>query len=287
MDFNVLSTQNWSRAFSIWIEDIQVVCHPVVVAPFQLQYSILRKVRALVRYPALVVVMLFCLHCTRPQAAPEVPPSPEAALPEPPPMEMTAGRVYTETGQASWYGGDDGFAGRPTANGESFNPSDLTCAHRTLPFGTRLEVRNLTTGKHTIVRVNDRGPFLRGRILDVSEKAAKALGIQETGTARVWIRTVDAKGKPAPVDPSAVQGDPYTIQVAALANPGNIARLSQELQSAIGPVSLVEAQTKGGVTIKRVRVGTYAHLEQAQKAAEEIAKIFKGQGLEPFITREN
>jgi len=287
MDFNVLSTQNWSRAFSIWIEDIQVVCQPVVTAPFQLQYSILRKVRALVRYPALVVVMLFCLHCTRPQAAPEVLPTPEASLPDAPPMEVTAGRVYTETGQASWYGGDDGFAGRPTANGECFNPSDLTCAHRTLPFGTRLEVRNLATGKHTIVRVNDRGPFLRGRILDVSEKAAKALGIQDTGTARVRIRTVDAKGKPSPVDPAAVQGDPYTIQVAALANPGNIARLSQELQSAIGPVSLQEAQTKGGVTIKRVRVGTYARLEQAQKAAEEIAKVFKGQGLEPFITREN
>ena len=291
MDFNVLSTQNWSRAFSIWIEDIQVVCQPVVTAPFQLQHSILRKFRALVRYPALVVVMLFCLHCTRPQAAPELVPTPDAApdaaLAEAVPTELTPGHIYTESGQASWYGGDDGFAGRPTANGETFDPSDLTCAHRTLPFGTRLEVRNLATGKHTIVRVNDRGPFLRGRILDVSEKAAKALGIQETGTARVRIRTVDAKGKPVPVDPAVLQGDPYTIQVAALSNPGNIARLSQELQSAIGPVSLLEAQTKGGVTIKRVRVGSYDRLEQAQKAAEEIAKVFKGQGLEPFITREH
>ena len=70
MDFNVLSTQNWSRAFNIWIEDIQVVCHPVVTAPFELnRYSLLRKARFLSRYTATVVVLLFALHCTRPQAS--------------------------------------------------------------------------------------------------------------------------------------------------------------------------------------------------------------------------
>jgi rare lipoprotein A len=285
MDFNVLSTQNWSRAFSIWIEDIQVVCHPVVTAPFEIQYNLLRQVRRLSRYTAAGVMLLFALHCTRPQATPA--PVTEAPEPAEESNDKLDGKVYTESGRASWYGGDDGFAGRPTANGETFDPSELTCAHRTLPFGTAIEVRNLDTGKKAILRVNDRGPFIRGRMLDVSERAAKALGMQVTGTARVRIRTVDTKGRPAPMDPQLAQGDPYTIQVAALAEPANITRLSKDLQAAIGPVSLQEAQAKGGITVQRVRVGSYVKLEDAQKAAEQIAKLFKDRGLEPFITREH
>jgi rare lipoprotein A len=285
MDLNVLSTQNWSRAFNVWIEDIQVVCHPVVTAPFEIQHSILRKVRSLSRYPAVVIMLLFSLHCTRPQVVAAAGPAPEV-LPEET-NEPVAPRVYTETGYASWYGGDDGFEGRATASGESFNPGEFTCAHRTLPFGTSLEVKNLGTGKRTIVKVNDRGPFIRGRMLDVSEKAAKALGMQGAGTARVRIRTVDAHGRPAPLEPVPAAAEAFTIQVAALSDPGNIAHLSKELQSAIGPVNLKEAQTRGGVTVKRVRVGTYAKVEDAQKAAEDLARLFKDRGLEPFITRED
>lgn len=286
MDFNALCTQNWSRHFSIWIEDIQVVCHPVVAAPFEIQVNLLRKARSLSRYTALVVVLLFSLHCTRPQAAPAVT-TPEAPVPEETPERVDA-KVYTETGQASWYGGgDDGFAGQPTANGETFDPGELTCAHRTLPFGTPIEVKNLETGKRAILRVNDRGPFIRGRMLDVSERAAKVLGMHGRGTARVRIRSVDTKGKPAPLDPATLLGDAYTVQVAALTDPANIARISKELQSAVGPVNLVEARTRGGVNVKRVRVGSYASLDEAQKASDLISKLFRDRGLEPFITREN
>jgi len=121
-------------------------------------------------------------------------------------------------------------------------------------------------------------------VLDVSEKAAKALGMHGNGTARIRLHTVDAKGHPAPVDPAAAQGDPYTIQVAALADPANIARLSKELRSTIGVVNLQEAHAKGGATIQRVRVGSYTKLDDAKKAAETIAKLFKDRGLEPFIT---
>ena len=285
MDFNVLSTQNWSRAFSIWIEDIQVVCHPVVAAPFEIKSCLLRKARVLSRATAVIAGLLFVLHCTRPQAVVVVPPSEPGAAEETP--DRLDGHIYTESGRASWYGGDDGFTGRPTANGETFDPMELTCAHRTLPFGTIIEVKNLDTGKKAVLRVNDRGPFIRGRMLDVSEKAAQALGMHGTGTAKVRIRTVDAKGKPAPLDPALALGDPYTIQVAALADVANVTRLSKELQSAIGPVNLQEAQAKGGVTVKRVRVGTYAKLDDAQKAVEQIAKLFKDRGFEPFITREH
>jgi rare lipoprotein A len=287
MDFNPLSTQNWSRAFSIWIEDIQVVCHPVVAAPLQIQDCILRQFRTPSRYLALVVVMLFSLHCTSPSVAPVAPVAPEPDVSEEPGNEKPDPRIYTESGRASWYGGDDGFAGQPTANGERYDPMALTCAHRTLPFGTMIEVRNLDTGKKAVLRVNDRGPFIRGRMLDVSEKAAQSLGMHGNGTARVRIRTVDAKGRPAPLDPVTAASDPYTVQVAALSDAANVARLSKELQSVIGPVNLQEAQTKGGVTIQRVRVGSYERIEDAQKAVEQIAKIFKDRGLEPFITREH
>jgi rare lipoprotein A len=92
------------------------------------------------------------------------------------------------TGTASWY-----QHGRRTANGEHFKPDGLTAAHRTLPFGTRLVVRNRSNGRSVVVRVNDRGPFIRGRILDVSRGAARKLGKIRTGTARVDITVQKAE----------------------------------------------------------------------------------------------
>ncbi|HUP42848.1 MAG TPA: septal ring lytic transglycosylase RlpA family protein, partial [Thermoanaerobaculia bacterium] len=87
-----------------------------------------------------------------------------------------------ESGRASWYGPK--FHGRRTANGERYDMHHLTAAHPTLPFGTLLEVRNLDNGRVCLVRVNDRGPFAKGRILDVSFAAAKELGMVGPGTAR-------------------------------------------------------------------------------------------------------
>jgi len=92
---------------------------------------------------------------------------------------------YKTTGHASWYG--PGFAGRKTANGERFNPSKLTCAHKTLPFGTTLKVTHTENGKSVVVRVNDRGPFIRGRVIDLSKEAARRIGMLGSGTAKVEI----------------------------------------------------------------------------------------------------
>lgn len=90
---------------------------------------------------------------------------------------------YTETGIASWYG--PGFHGRRTANGEVFDPNELTAAHRTLQLPSLVRVTNLENGRSLVVRVNDRGPFRRGRVMDVSKKAAQLLGFIGNGTARV------------------------------------------------------------------------------------------------------
>ena len=92
---------------------------------------------------------------------------------------------YQEVGQASWYGDD--FHGKATANGEVYNMRDMTAAHRTLPLPSIIKVTNLDNGKTAIVRVNDRGPFSKSRVIDVSEKAADALGFKGNGTTEVKI----------------------------------------------------------------------------------------------------
>jgi rare lipoprotein A len=84
-----------------------------------------------------------------------------------------------QQGEASWYG--PGFQGRRTASGEIFNTNDLTAAHKTLPFGSRVRVVNKRTGKSVVVRINDRGPYARGRVIDLSRASAQALGITGVG----------------------------------------------------------------------------------------------------------
>ena len=88
-----------------------------------------------------------------------------------------------ERGRASWYGGR--FHGRRTASGERFDKNALTAAHKTLPFGTRVRVRSLRNGREVVVRINDRGPFTKGRVIDLSQAAMKALGLRARGVIRV------------------------------------------------------------------------------------------------------
>lgn len=96
---------------------------------------------------------------------------------------------FSETGVASWYGKK--FHGRKTASGERYNQNKMTAAHKTLPFGTNVRVKNIENGKSVVVRINDRGPFKKGRIIDVSRAAAKKLGMINSGTAKVNIKVVD------------------------------------------------------------------------------------------------
>lgn len=98
---------------------------------------------------------------------------------------------YRTHGTASWYG--PGFYGKRTANGEKYNAKAMTAAHRTLPFNTTLKVTNLDNGKSVVVRINDRGPFIRGRVIDLSKKAAQELGLIGTGTAEVELVAIAAK----------------------------------------------------------------------------------------------
>jgi len=90
-----------------------------------------------------------------------------------------------QKGEASWYG--PGFNGKKTANGETFNMYKLTAAHKKLPFGTKVKVTNLQNGKSVVVRINDRGPFVKGRVIDLSKKAAQQIGLIQAGHAPVSI----------------------------------------------------------------------------------------------------
>lgn len=92
-------------------------------------------------------------------------------------------------GQASWYG--PGFYGNRTANGEIFTGRDMTAAHRSLPFGTKVKVTNLSNGKTAVVRINDDGPHVPGRIIDLSEAAASRLGIKSSGIANVRVEVLN------------------------------------------------------------------------------------------------
>lgn len=95
-------------------------------------------------------------------------------------------RKGSETGMASYYA--DKYIGRKTSNGEKFRQNKLTAAHKTLPFGTKVKVTNLSNGQSVKVRINDRGPFIQGRIIDLSKKAAKKIDMVNSGVAKVTIR---------------------------------------------------------------------------------------------------
>jgi rare lipoprotein A len=118
-------------------------------------------------------------------AEPALPPPAISALPPPAPAPMPEQPFFSQVGTASWYGGF--HHGRKTANGERYNMHGMTAAHRALKMGTVLRVTNLDNGRTTTVRINDRGPYKNGRIIDLSAAAARDLGMQQSGLARVRI----------------------------------------------------------------------------------------------------
>ena len=166
------------------------------------QYNIL-KMHDISRHPAKRSIASRVTHPMRPFRLPlllvltglagcatQAPPP----LPPPAPQQPSAVEpFFTQTGLASFYG--RAHEGKTTANGESFDPQDFTAAHRTLAFGTQVRVTNLENGQSVTVKITDRGPFARGRIIDVSLAAARMLGMRERGVARVRLEAFRA-GRP-------------------------------------------------------------------------------------------
>ena len=178
------------------------------------------------------------------------------------------GRV-TQTGIASWYG--PGFHGRATASGVIYDQHELTAAHQTLPLGTRVMVTNLGNGRSTEVTINDRGPFLKERILDLSYAAAGSLGMIAPGTISVRIEVLD--GGPERVERIRERLD-YTLQLGSFADIDNARKLREQVGKTAGQTSEVDVvpfQTRNG-TYYRVRVGTFPDRRAAEDEAHRLAQ---------------
>jgi rare lipoprotein A len=165
-----------------------------------------------------------------------------------------------ERGMASWYG--EPFHGRPTASGEIYDMHGLSAAHRELPLGTEIEVTNLDNGRSVRLVVNDRGPYVRGRILDLSFGAAQKLDMVQAGLAPVEIRIVEIGGG----TPGPQLATRYTVQVGAFRNRDNALAIEKELQD-LGPVQIT---TSDGW--HRVRVGDLRLEEDAEALREELVR---------------
>ncbi len=192
---------------------------------------------------------------------------------------------YLGRAVASWYG--PGFHGKLTASGERYNMHAMTCAHKSLPFGTRLKIVNVESGKSAVVVVNDRGPFVRGRDIDVSKAAAQKLGIIGSGTGRVKVVSLGRDMRYAKyLNSETVTGGPglskprgpYTIQVAAFSDKFNAVHMKKGLEINHKKVHMVEKWINGK-RFYRVRVGEFEREEQAGRYARRLA----GEGYEIHI----
>ncbi len=173
-----------------------------------------------------------------------------------------------ESGEASWYGPD--FHGRLTANGEKYDMDGMTAAHRTLPFNTQVLVENLDNGKTVEVRINDRGPFAKDRIIDLSRGAATAVDMIGPGTARVRIYLVGNNGNL----PDNLKEAKYTVQLGSYADRELAEKKSDEIRS-----SYVKEVKVNGETFYRVYFGDFYNPAIALEAQNRL----KGLGHEGFV----
>ncbi len=172
---------------------------------------------------------------------------------------------------ASWYGPD--FHGRPTSSGEIFNMYSMTCAHKAYPFGTRLKVTNTANNKTVECVVNDRGPFVEGRDLDLSYAAAKEIGVIGPGTGMVFVEVNGRDNsyiRKVRVQSSGMRG-PFAIQVGSFSESINAIRLKKALNLKYENVYVQEADIKGS-TFYRVRVGNFDAISGALSTAEQLGQ---------------
>lgn len=181
---------------------------------------------------------------------------------------------FVERGMASWYG--PGFHGNKTANGERYDMYALTAAHRTLPLGSVAVVHSLTSGRHVTIRINDRGPFAKGRILDLSLAGAQALGMTSNGTDQVELRVVG-------YDPRPEGMGVLRVQVGSFADLQNARDLLARLQRDYGEGRIVQIDLSEGRRY-RVQIGRFSMEPEAQKVSTSIDRMFD---LQSFIVRDD
>ena len=206
-----------------------------------------------------------------------------AAVRAPAPPPITNG---VQVGVASWYG--PGFHGNRTANGQIYDQYELTAAHPSLPLGTRVMVTNLENGRAVQVRVNDRGPFVDGRAIDLSYAAARTIGMVGPGTVRVRIEVLgpttlaaavpvaappaSPPARPSPPAPRDVLTGSYTVEVAALSDPDKAEHLRRVLAYRF-PDAFVTPLAGTSGHYYRVRIGPYPLRTAALEHAQRVVRL--------------
>ncbi|MDL2275946.1 septal ring lytic transglycosylase RlpA family protein [Desulfosarcina sp. OttesenSCG-928-G10] len=229
------------------------------------------------------ILILLCTACGGSKTASSKPvsttpgSSTTAAIPKPyrvdgqwySPISDSSG--FSQKGIASWYGSK--FHGRKTSSGEKYDMHAMTAAHKTLPFGTWVTVKRLDTGKSAVVRVNDRGPFVHGRIIDLSYAGAKAIDMVGPGTAKVEVVALGAQ-KQTPTGKTYVPVDYYhgtfTFQVGAFSSLQNAERLRDRLSSQSFSNAHVVSYDRGDMILYRVRVGLCTDLIAAEQYERKL-----------------
>lgn len=203
----------------------------------------LATIRAVPAAPAALILALSAGACAGGPG-----PTPEAVRPG-----------WSETGRASWYG--PGFHGRATASGEIYDMEAMTAAHPWLPFGTLVRVENRENRRVAVVRINDRGPFARGRILDVSRAAARELGLLGPGTAEVRVTVLEMARGPGCVE----------LQVGAFREARNARATAERARKA----GYEARQAAGPDGLTRVLVGPFEELEEARRARDRLGGVVR------------
>lgn len=196
-------------------------------------------------------LFLLLLGCSVPPAKVRVTPPPEARL--------------SQVGIASWYG--PGFHGKATTSGAIYNQYEFTAAHPTLPLGTRVMVTNMETGSATEVTINDRGPFAKNRIIDLSYSAAEALGMIGPGTALVRVDVIDS---PTPIQAIRPSLD-YTLQLGSFSQLENARQLRDRIAASFNDVSIAPLKFSDA-TYYRVQLGTFSSRADAEVRAREVVQ---------------
>ena len=179
----------------------------------------------------------------------------------------------TQKGEASWYGSQ--YHGKPTSSGELYNKNKMTAAHKTLPFGTKVKVTNLQNNESVIVRINDRGPFVGDRIIDVSEVAARKLQFHADGIGNVKVEVLEL-----PMDYNPANAGVFTIQAGTYTSIKNAEQLSQKLKAFDRNLDVVLTNEQfRGKKIHRIKAGRF----ESRQQAEAFNELLKEEGLSGLV----
>ena len=189
--------------------------------------------------------------------APSKPPAPPPRVPTPPAVPLS------QEGIASWYG--PGFHGKKTTSGTVYDQYGMTAAHQTLPLGSSVRVTNLANGKSVTVLINDRGPFVKGRVIDLSYAAAEAVDMIGPGTAPVRVDVLDTGGHPLTAIPDRLD---YTLQVGAFLELDKARELKNRIESRYDRPAVIEPHEG----YYRVRFGTFTDANEARAYGARLSR---------------